>query len=926
MPSALRAAPGEWYGAATFGVHRPITNPVVGLFGVAGEAYVVGTSRPRPAARLLATTRVLGLAAGVDWDGQDNIDAVLSWQTAVRRGGLLGGGTMLRVDWTPARRDALALGLHVPIGQPLAGKTRPRDVDVDEPVARTRVSLHTGSVPSEAGTALDAISRAATMILAYTNLFAEDTARMRYGESYIAAMQSYDRGLREAFGIAAGNVTLAPEITRRARAGLLDDVILPYDSLFGQVKEHATSIRPLTSSAQSRFMEWLRDSTRLAGAQRNAVGAVHGRWLSIIEAVHANLLAQWKDSRLVWLPLQLALHADEYDEQAEVDRLIERAIGRSFSDRNALSYLHSSDLPLEIARSILEARDYHVLWTHDFTGRRDDTRTVDEVGYTMVADAYLPALTAAVQRFDSVGRLPAYMILLDQFYYAQRDGRLWMTMLENPLDADMALPDGAGNAAREAHLRERQRELRAAVAASKVDPRQVRVHVNIIQPADFSFRSHRVLPPWPFVPDNIMRDHRKVVFYDLDESDPYRGAMLLMGVGIGEHYASATWEDRGYRVRGPAALEVRAAARRALLQHGFTAAQIPAPLRVNGAEEGPDGRDFVGRALQVHNETGFGVKESSVARAMLYNLAPAGSVVIVPDPLWVSETWAAMLAGAAARGARVYIVAPSKANGPNTQSVVVAAEHHVMSRLLAIRERLSQHLQRSGGELRVGLYTARSQITDVAGRTREVREGLRRAPWIRELIPFDDATLAVLDRVTTVTESDGRDATDIASDETPRLPKLHSKAQLVARPGAIQALVRQPGWDDVLARTMRAQSRQSAALAERLQGPAPEVDSAETRGVDELLRRYEQSLPEADRKSFSFYFSVGTQNQDPRGIMMDGEATLIVSGLQAAVGLVDLYYIMARTTWLEDQRQLDELLPRPGGLMWKLSRVIRLAL
>src|SRR6185503_11342080 len=120
----------------------------------------------------------------------------------------------------------------------------------------------------------------------------------------------------------------------------------------------------------------------------------------------------------------------------------------------------------------------------------------------------------------------------------------------------------------EAHLRERQRELRDAVAASarlQSEARAhggedwlrkvVKVHVSITQPSDFSFRSHRIVPPLPFTPDNIVRDHRKVAFYDLDEQDPYRGAAIVMGVGIGEHYASATWEDRGYRLRGPAALE-----------------------------------------------------------------------------------------------------------------------------------------------------------------------------------------------------------------------------------------------------------------------------------------------------------------------------------------------------------------------------------
>src|SRR5207249_11399922 len=99
--------------------------------------------------------------------------------------------------------------------------------------------------------------------------------------------------------------------------------------------------------------------------------------------------------------------------------------------------------------------------------------------------------------------------------------------------------------------------------------RVVQVHVSITQPSDFSFRSSRIIPPIPLTPDNIARDHRKIALYDLNEADPYRGGAIVMGVGIGEHYASATWEDRGYRLRGPAALEARAALRRELRLNGF---------------------------------------------------------------------------------------------------------------------------------------------------------------------------------------------------------------------------------------------------------------------------------------------------------------------------------------------------------------------
>src|SRR5207247_4991323 len=96
-------------------------------------------------------------------------------------------------------------------------------------------------------------------------------------------------------------------------------------------------------------------------------------------------------------------------------------------------------LPIEIARSLYAARDYHVLWTHDFAGRRE-SGALDNMGYGMVADVYLPALTAAVKRYDASGRVPLYMILIDEFFYEPRDGRLWMSILENPLHASMRLP------------------------------------------------------------------------------------------------------------------------------------------------------------------------------------------------------------------------------------------------------------------------------------------------------------------------------------------------------------------------------------------------------------------------------------------------------------------------------------------------------
>jgi len=54
---------------------------------------------------------------------------------------------------------------------------------------------------------------------------------------------------------------------------------------------------------------------------------------------------------------------------------------------------------------------------------------------------------------------------------------------------------------------------------------------------------------------------------------------------------------------------------------------------------------------------------------------------------------------------------------------------------------------------------------------------------------------------------------------------------------------------------------------------------------------------------------------------LDGEATVVTSGFQGADGVVDLYYLMARSTWIDDQRELERLLPG-STLFGRLARLI----
>jgi phosphatidylserine/phosphatidylglycerophosphate/cardiolipin synthase-like enzyme len=916
-------------------------NPLLGLIGGTFEGYGSVAGLGDFGLRAMATSRLLATSVGADWDiRHERVNTILSWQSAIRRGGILGHGSMLRVDWIPAREQTVRVGFTAPLFQPLAGRTRPRPTSVTIPDPPQPLGTPIAASGTAAQQLAHHIESASDVIAAYSDLYTDEAIRVARASSYRAAMDRTRIALEQLFGTGLDSTqrTLA---ARRARIAVFDRIIIPVDSVFGRVKH--VDVNRLAGGATADFERWLKtDSSCIPPAKQPIAASAFAAWLGAVTAPMRRIVERTRDSRLVWLPMDLALTFDQYDDQAEVDSLIGRVVGHPFTDRNALTYMRSADLTLEVARSILAARQYHVLWTHEFMGREWYTRAIDNVGYTIVADAYLPALTAAVRRYDSTGVMPTYMILHDQYFYETSDGRLWLTIVEDPLSASIRIQGDDGT--RERHLQDRQNELRAAVAASRrlqQDARAagdaerwlrstIKVHVNVGNPSDLSFRSGHIIPGIPFTPDNVMRDHRKLVMYDVNEADPNRGAVFVMGIGIGDVYSSATWEDRGFRVRGPATLDARAALRQALRANGFSETDIPAPLRSvaskRAQEEKANLGEFVGRALQVHNQVGFGSKRSSIARAVLYNLAQPGAVIIVPDPLWMSETWAGMLTGAAARGARVEIIAPAQANAPIPDAPAMARAHDVLLRVLALRDSLTPTMRESGGQLHIGLFAAHATADDAAGRLREVRDGLARYPWIRELIPFDDKTLAVLGRVEREIASDGAGATQLAKDTPPHPPQPHQKTQVIARPTAIAALVRQPGWDDMLADAMRVQSRQTASFAQQLGEAYPAVDTAATRRADQIMRGYEASIPEAERKRVSFYFAEGSHNMDDRGLVSDGEATLIVSGPQASAGLVDLFYVMARTTWIDRPAELEQLLPRQSSLIRRFARWIRSAL
>jgi hypothetical protein len=98
-------------GVGVVGLYKDLVMPISGAFGVSAEGYVggIGTAGSQSGgwdggARLFATSRLLFLNAGVDWNARtEKADFILAFTPYFRRGGLLGTGGNFRIEWIPGR-------------------------------------------------------------------------------------------------------------------------------------------------------------------------------------------------------------------------------------------------------------------------------------------------------------------------------------------------------------------------------------------------------------------------------------------------------------------------------------------------------------------------------------------------------------------------------------------------------------------------------------------------------------------------------------------------------------------------------------------------------------------------------------------------------------------------------------------------------
>jgi hypothetical protein len=328
----------------------------------------------------------------------------------VRRGGVLGRGTRLRIDWMPWRDNTVLAGVHVPLGG-RAGTTRPRTDRVRFPRAAaawpTAARVDLATPRREFRAAAEALTRLVLPLRSRLGgdareAVAEDVARSgarRARRSGAAHGPRLDAVVPVA--LSAGAPADAVVCVSRARRIILEDVLLLFDGMLRNAARRRrwriTDRRPPGASRRN-----LRP--RLTPAQRMAAAAAFAAAIDELDGVRAGIRAVWHSDRRVFVPLQLALPPDESDTQAELDALIERGTGNQFIDGNRIYYVLNEAFQFEFMRAVRKAEQYHVLWIHDVRGL-GDVPQVDKVS-AMHVHEYLQALTTRVRTYDEVGRLP----------------------------------------------------------------------------------------------------------------------------------------------------------------------------------------------------------------------------------------------------------------------------------------------------------------------------------------------------------------------------------------------------------------------------------------------------------------------------------------------------------------------------------------
>ena len=350
--------------------------------------------------------------SGIDWNARtEKADFILAFTPYFSHGVLFGTGGNFRIEWIPGLEPLVQLRLpdaaRAPHGQDAspAPQRAPREAAVGGaavgPTLTDETRAHLETLRDSArwlilhanffnddddSSYFKAMEKFRADVEAAKGLFRKKDALHPEGRSYALESRHYDEAFDAAFASAVG-----PEqgraVADRAAEILLDEVLLPYDRLIGRFKKPDT-LAGFSEKGRLAFGRALDASPGLDPSRREAALGVFDEITRMLDRAREVLKKNYDgDERKVWMPLDLALRPEQQDSQEDIDAIVARALERPFTRGNSIFPTNGSRFQLELVRSLYEARDYHVLWIHDYAGRVGEKP--DPVAHAVTTKGYL---------------------------------------------------------------------------------------------------------------------------------------------------------------------------------------------------------------------------------------------------------------------------------------------------------------------------------------------------------------------------------------------------------------------------------------------------------------------------------------------------------------------------------------------------------
>ena len=322
--------------------------------------------------------------------------------------------------------------------------------------------------------------------------------------------------------------------------------------------------------------------------------------------------------------------------------------------------------------------------------------------------------------------------------------------------------------------------------------------------------------------------------------------------------------------------------------------------------------------MNLHNKTGWAQKDASIVHMALYNLMPPGSVLYIPDSIWTNFLWASQLVAAAARGCRVYTVAPAVGHAPSSAPFTMSQMQETYVRLAVIHEVLESNLEEGGGALRVGVFTRASGVGDLGANAKEVLANYSKYPFLKEEFPFQPEFYEQLQVLADSLSRYDTRQNQILQDEVQRDATIHRKTQFFGTREALDRIARSPAMVDFFKAWLRQLSVPFTDSVTNL----PLQERPELRVFDDV-EAVVNALPPEVRAREVTYLTVGSLNKDYRSAMLDGETVFVLSGIWSLIGWPDFFAEWGFVTWVTGPDELETYLPPYGKTQRWFGRRLR---